>query len=521
MSTKTMDISSLGSLETRKPRPSQFEMLVAMPSAIKGRSHSWWQDGARWLAGPAIILAITELFRHVPPVNVTTVGFMFLLAILVASTRLDLRFVVVMCVAAAIAYDYFFLPPVGFFDIDDPQDWVALTAFLTTALIGTKLSTTSRKKAEEATFKHLEVERLYTLSQRLFGTGDHGDLLKTIPALVAESLGLEAAALYVDGKQEVFYSNPDGTVLNMEDLREAAYISHPLVNDKKSISIAAVRLGESVYGSLALFGPSCSRETTDAVAALVSIAIGRASALDQVAKVEAAREHERLKSVLLDAITHDFRTPLTSIKICATGLLEDLSFDREQRKDLLEVIDEECDRISRLVGEASEMARLECGEVKLEIASQPVSDLINGALEDCRTFVGGREIRVRMQQPGRHVSVDTHLAAKVLVHLVTNAHLYSPAGQPITVSAEERDGFEFISVADSGPGIDSAERASIFEKFYRGKNQRHRVQGTGMGLAISKAIVEAHGGTIAVTSKLGQGSVFTFSVPLEHEHAVI
>ena len=521
MSTKTMAISSLGSLDTREFRRSRFGSLAALPATTSPHGHSWWKESARWLAGPVVVLVITEIFRHLPPVNVTTVGFMFLLAILVASTRLDLRFAVVMCVAAAIAYDYFFLPPVGFFDIDDPQDWVALTAFLTTALIGTKLSTTSRKKAEEATFKHLEVERLYTLSQRLFGAGDHGDLLKSIPALVAESLGLEAAALYVDGKQEVFYSNPDGTVLNMEDLREAAYISHPLVNDKKSISIAAVRLGESVYGSLALFGPSCSRETTDAVAALVSIAIGRASALDQVAKVEAAREHERLKSVLLDAITHDFRTPLTSIKICATGLLEDLSFDREQRKDLLEVIDEECDRISRLVGEASEMAQLECGEVKLEIASQPVTDLINGALEDCKTFVGGREIRVRMQQPGRHVSVDTHLAAKALVHLVTNAHLYSPAGQPITVSAEERDGFEFISVADSGPGIDSAERASIFEKFYRGKNQRHRVQGTGMGLAISKAIVEAHGGTIAVTSKLGQGSVFTFSVPLEHEHAVI
>jgi len=521
MSTKTMDISSLGTLDTREPRRSRFETLVAVPAATKRRSHSWWREGARWLIGPAVVLVITGFFRHGPSVNVTTVGFIFLLAILVASTRLDLRIAVLMCVAATLAYDYYFLPPVGFFDIDDPQDWVALAAFLTTALIGTKLSTRSRTKAEEATFKQLEVERLYALSQRLLGAEDHGDLLKSIPALMAESLGLEAAALYVDGKQEVFYSNADATVLNMEDLREAAYISHPLVNDRKDISLAAVRLGESVYGSLALFGPSCSRETTDAVAALVSIAIGRALALDQVAKVEAAREHERLKSVLLDAITHDFRTPLTSIKICATGLLDDLSFDRAQRKDLLEVIDEECDRISRLVGEASEMARLECGEVKLDIGSQSVSDLIGSALADCKTFVGGREIHVQMQQPERRVSVDIHLFAKVVVHLVTNAHLYSPAGQPIIVSAEERDGFEFISVADHGPGIDCSERASIFQKFYRGKNQRHRVQGTGMGLAISKAIVEAHGGTIAVTSRLGQGSVFTFSLPLEHEHAIL
>jgi two-component system sensor histidine kinase KdpD len=331
-------------------------------------------------------------------------------------------------------------------------------------------------------------------------------------------LALDEATLYLSEKQELFGANLNGHAMKIDDLRAAAAVSHPQVNEQGNISLTPVRLGNSVYGSLALFGPGCSREMIDATAALVAVAIARACALEQVAKVEAARESERLKSVLLDAITHDFRTPLTSIKISTTGLLDDLDFDREQRKDLLVIIDEECDRLSRLVGEASEMARLECGEVKLDMATHPVKDLISGAMADCKNAICNREIRIEMPQPDLRLSMDIHLATKVLVHLVSNAHLYSAPGQPITVRSEERNGLEFISVADCGSGIDSKELPLIFEKFYRGRKQRYRVQGTGMGLAIAKAIVEAHGGTISATSRPGQGSVFTFSLPVEHEY---
>ena len=143
------------------------------------------------------ILLITELFLHGPSVNATTVGFAFLLAILVASTFLELRFTVLMCIAATMAYDYCFLPPVGSFNINDPQDWVALCSFLVTALIGTKLAASSQAKAEEATRRRLEVERLYTLSRRLLSAGNPADLFKMIPRHIAESLGFESAALYL------------------------------------------------------------------------------------------------------------------------------------------------------------------------------------------------------------------------------------------------------------------------------------------------------------------------------------
>jgi len=233
-------------------------------------------------------------------------------------------------------------------------------------------------------------------------------------------------------------------------------------------------------------------------------------------KIESTRESESLKSVLLDAITHDFRSPLTSIKASVTGLLDDLEFDREQRRELLTIINEECDRINRLVGEAAETARLESGEVRLDLASHSVGELLSAALAECKSVTANREICLDVKHQHSRLLVDLSLAKRVLVHLITNANLYSSPGKPIRIATQARGGFHNISVSDQGPGIDNTEIDHIFEKFYRGKGQRFRVHGTGMGLPIAKAIVESHGGTMSVVSRPGQGSVFTFSLPTAH-----
>ena len=235
----------------------------------------------------------------------------------------------------------------------------------------------------------------------------------------------------------------------------------------------------------------------------------------QTSKVSSAHESERLKSVFLDAIAHDLKTPLTAIKASVTGLLDGLETDLEQRKELLTVIDEECDRINRLVSEASEIGRLESGEMKLNLASHSIGDLISAALADCRSVTSNREICLDVKHRDSRLLVDLSLAKRVLVQLIANAQLYSSPGRPITIRTKRHDKFHDISVADQGPGIEEEEIGHIFEKFYRGKNQRHRVQGTGMGLPIAKSIVEAHGGTIRVVNCVGQGSVFTFSLPAE------
>jgi len=235
----------------------------------------------------------------------------------------------------------------------------------------------------------------------------------------------------------------------------------------------------------------------------------------QSSKIRATHESERLKSVFLDAITHDFKSPLTSIKTSVTGLLDDLETDREQRKELLTIIDQECDRINQLVNEASEIARLESGEVKLDLASYSVGELISAALADCRCATSGREICLNVKHRNSRLLVDFSLAKRVLVHLITNAQLYSSPGQPIRITTQKQNKFYSFSIADQGPGIEAEEIGQIFEKFYRSKSNRHQVQGTGMGLPIAKTIVEAHGGSISATSCVGQGSVFTFTLPVE------
>lgn len=233
----------------------------------------------------------------------------------------------------------------------------------------------------------------------------------------------------------------------------------------------------------------------------------------QTSKIRSTHEGERLKSVFLDAITHDLKSPLTAIKASVTGLLGGLEIDREQRRELLTLIDEECDRINRLVNEASEIVRLESGELTLNLASHSIGDLISAALADCRIVNSNREICLDVKCLDSRLQVDLSLAKRVVVQLVTNAHLYSSPGKPITITTKQRDKFHEISVADQGPGIEREETEHIFEKFYRGKNVKHRVPGTGMGLPIAKMIVEAHGGTIRVVTCAGRGSVFTFSLP--------
>src|SRR3984893_14071252 len=235
----------------------------------------------------------------------------------------------------------------------------------------------------------------------------------------------------------------------------------------------------------------------------------------QTSKLQATHESERLKLVFLDAITHDFKTPLTSIKASVTGLLDDLETNREERKELLTIIDEECDRINELVSEASEIARLESGAVKLDLASYSAGDLISAALADCRRTISCREVCLDVKHRNSRLLVDFSLAKRVLVHLITNAQLYSSPGQPIRITTQKQNQFYSFSIADQGPGIEEEEIGQIFEKFYRGKSERHRVQGTGMGLPIAKTIVEALGGSISATSRVGQGSVFTFTLPVE------
>lgn len=471
----------------------------------------------QFAAALLLVLAVTFIYHQTHLGNETTVALTFLLVILVISTLWGITISVVMSVVAMILFNYFFLPPTGKLTVADPQNWVALMAFLVVAVLASQLANRARLQAAAASARRREMEKLYGFSRSLLESGNVMQLVNRIPAQIVDSFEVGGAAIYLAEKEKVYRSGPAIPMLEKENLKSMMTRDEPLFDGANGLCFIPIRMGIRPIGSLGISGAPVARETLEAIATLVAIAMERARAVEQLGQTEAAREGEQLRTALLDAVTHALRTPLTSIKASVTNLLSQHFLNEDQKHELLTIINEESDRLNRLVGEAGEMASLDAGEVELRTEPRDVSDVIAAALEQCKNNMGRRRVEVRVQPGLPRVMADVARAREALVHLIDNANRYSPAGEPIIITAEHSGDFVSFSVADRGPGIDSLEQALIFQKFYRGKDQRYAIEGTGMGLPIAKAIVEAHGGSISVTSQLGQGSVFTFTLPVDRK----
>jgi len=463
----------------------------------------------------AAVAGISLFYRHILHVNQTTVALSFLLAILAVSAVWGMAVSVAMSLVAVAAFNYFFLPPVGTLTIADPQNWVALFAFLVTSLVGSQLSSRIRAEADEAHHRRREVERLYQFSRKLLGEGNVIQLMNAIPDYIVESFEAGAAALFLPQKGKFYRSGFGAAHLNEDKMKQAFSLDEFSADTQQGQSFIPIRLGVRPIGSLGISGSQLSRQSLDAISTLVAIAIERARAVEQLGQTEAERQGERLKSALLDSITHDFRTPLTSMKAAVSSLLSSLPSDATQTHELLSIINEECDRLNRLVEEAGEMAKLEAGEITLDLGPIPAEEIIQAALGHCSASLSGRPIDLRIAPDLPPVRADHERAKEALVQLIDNANLYSAKEQPITITAELTGDTITTSVADRGPGIDEFEQTMIFDKFYRGKDQRYLVRGTGMGLPIAKALIVAQQGTISVTSQLGHGSVFAFTLPVD------
>ena len=463
-----------------------------------------------------MVCAITAIYFLWLHVNPTTVGFTFLLAILLVSAVWGLRYAIFMAILSTLAYNYFFLPPLLRFTIADPQNWVALFAFLFTAIIASELSERARREAVQSNQRRREVERLYTFSQQLLVSDNVFELLNAIPRYIVESFGVTSAAVFLEAKQETYYFDTGSRhTFPAEQLKAITGRGEPVLDREHSLCFMPLRMGVRSVGSIGLAGCDLSRESLEAIGSLTAIAVERANAMEKLTKTEAARQSDRLRSVLLDSVTHELRTPLTAIKASAETLLADVALDKPQRKDLLTVINEESDRLNRLISEATEVAQLDSHQLELHFEPHQIREAIDLATRESRAALQQHTLQVTVPDNLPLLRVDVERISEVLVHLLDNAGKYSPPGTPIHVTAELRDGEVVTSVADHGPGIDDMEQGLIFEKFYRGRNQRMIIQGTGMGLAIAKAIIELHGGKIGVTSQVGHGSVFYFSLPAQ------
>ena len=465
----------------------------------------------RWTLAFVALGGIVLAYRRWLHVNPTTVALTLLLFILLLAAEWGLRYAVVISVVATALYNFFFLPPIGTFTIADPQNWLALFAFLFTAIVASRLSERARDEASDARARQREVEALFRLSRELLETESVSSLLTSIPAAVASVTGATSTLLYLlEGERLYQAGTYRVSEIELPHLHQLASSLSGVAEDGDEIQIP-IHTGVRPKGLLILRGAVLSPVTAEAIGGLVSIAIDRSQAVENIVRNEAARESERLRTLIIDSITHELRTPLTSIKGAATALL-DGPVQPEESQELLTIIDEESDRLNRLVSEAVEMAQLDAQQVQMHFGPVNMRTIVDDALKSYSWIGDQHELRIDVPDD-LHVRADATMMEKVIGNLLENAAKYSKPGSPITISAEEANDKVLLSIADQGAGIDPSEQALIFERFYRGRSQALGTSGTGMGLAISRAIVDAHGGSIGVTSQPGRGSVFTMTMP--------
>ncbi|HVP46597.1 MAG TPA: ATP-binding protein [Bryobacteraceae bacterium] len=472
----------------------------------------------RILASLTFIGVIILVYFKFVTVNPTTVALTLLLAVLGIAAQWGLTESIVASLAAMLGFNYFFLPPTGTFEIADSQNWVALIAFLVTAFTASQLSIRARRRTAEADARRREVERLYALGQTMLMSGSVRTTARDTVNSIMRTFEIPGAILFSKAENEFFRSDRETLAISDEQLRWIASSDEPLIDRQRQIAITPIRLGGQVLGSLGFIGCTMSTAALNAVTYLVAIGIERARSLEEGSKTEALRQSEALKAALLDALAHDLKTPLTSIKGAVSHLLAKPR-DAEE-KELLTIADEEADRLNQLVVEVLEMARIEAAKLHPDRSAHAVGEIISAAIHAQEESLKGRRVELHVAEPLPPADVDFEFIQQVLKQLLDNAVKYSPAGSPLIISASVAGERIVISITDRGEGIAEDEQTRIFEKFYRGRSSRDHVLGTGLGLSIAKGIIEAHGGKIWVTSQAGKGSIFSFALPISKEELV-
>jgi two-component system sensor histidine kinase KdpD len=395
-------------------------------------------------------------------------------------------------------------------------------SFLVSSVIVGRLAERARRETRQAEQRREDVERLYRLGQEMMLHEDAARLIRDLPRLIERSFVLETVILYVCDQDQFYSSISEVPAVVQAGLRALTAGHNSAFGDMEGYSSLALMLGLKPIGALA-WRPDCmSKEVATAVSAQVAIALTRSLAIETYTRIEAAREGERLRTALIDSLTHELRTPLTSIRAAATTLVHSEGLDEAVRSDLASLVDEESSRLDRLIGEAVEMAEIDANVVQVRVVPQHTRALLDHAVQESRAILARHRVVMIAEPPDKPAWFDPHLLGRVFRHLLENSARYAPAGSCITLSSRRREGRLEFSVQDDGPGIDAKDLPLIFEKFYRGKKGTALGKGTGMGLAIARAIVMAHGGQIDVTSQAGQGATFHFWVPLvEKESDVI
>jgi two-component system sensor histidine kinase KdpD len=463
------------------------------------------------LSGVVTVLLVAYLgFRA--HVNFSTAGFLHVLIVVLIAMIFGFWPATITSFAALICLNYFFVAPVYSFRVDDPQNWVALIAFESTALIVSRLSTQLETQARTAIQGRRSMERLYELSRSVLLLNRQQPPGPQIVLQIQQTMEVEGVALF-----EATLAQVDVAGSNISELRALArqtYLQDADRYDTESRTWQRVlRLGPSAIGAIALRGIHLSPIIVNAVASLTAIALERARSFEKESRAEAARQSEQLRTTVLDALAHAFKTPLTAIRTASSGLLEAGGLSAAQ-EDLSSLIDEESAKLNELTTRLLQTAKLEAAETRLRLEDVGLYELVDQVLTEHSEQLDGHAVQISIGNPHLATRGDRELLAAAVTQYIDNAAKYSTPGSPIAISVEESDDGILISVHNEGPLVRPEDRERIFERFYRSPGSSHRAAGTGLGLSITKKAAEAHRGRAWVQSEEGKGTTFFLSLPL-------
>jgi two-component system, OmpR family, sensor histidine kinase KdpD len=453
------------------------------------------------VAGTAVITAPLLAFRG--DVSRTTVVLAYLLVVTAAAAAGGIGPGITAAGLGFLAFDLLFLQPYHHIIVDDPQDYLSLAVYLLVTVVVSLLVATSERRRAQAERRERETRMLFDLSTSLVAHGSLEDTLQGVVRTVRSLFDLAGCAIVLPSGDGLRLAAVDGQVPDDRDL------------------MVPMRSGEHVVGALVVVagGPGTSgfgeaeRRVLATFANQAALAVERGQQDAERNRALALQETDRLRTALLNSVSHDLRTPLASIKASASSLLDrEVRWSDAEREEFLTTINSEVDRLTRLVHNLLDMSRIEAGALDPRLVECSLAEVVGPVVRRARA-ASRQRIDVDVPEELAPVLVDPVRLDQVLTNLLDNARGYA-AGSPVQVVARQADGRLELRVVDHGPGIPAPEHERVFDQFYRLKGGGRRPEGTGMGLAICRGIVQAHGGDLRVETTPGGGASFVLTLPV-------
>jgi two-component system, OmpR family, sensor histidine kinase KdpD len=455
-------------------------------------------DTPRWRAlgvvaagiGVAATTALIFPLRNAAPA--VSLGVVYLLVVLVVSTFWGLWVGLATSIASALAFNWFHIPPTGRFTISNTENWVALLVFLAAAAMTSTLAEVARARTAEARRRQEEADLAAEMARVLLGGASLSEALPVASDRLAVALGLDDAELRIgraaDGDGEVVIE----------------------IGPEASLTVPAGIETSQLERVRTYVAPS--------LGAILAAAIERDRLLNAVVETQALRRSDVIKTAVLRAVSHDLRTPLTSI-IAGADAIRSPSLSDADRDELGAVIGDEAQRLSRLVEKLLDLSRLQSGAAEPRADWVSVDDVVRTAAEAVEAATPGPPVQLHIEADLPLIEADAAQLERVFVNLLENARRYS-GDHPVQVRARVVGSHLKVRVIDRGPGIPAGDLPYVFEPFRQG-SQGGDHAGAGLGLAIVKGFVEANGATVTAESLPGQGAVFAIDFPLAEQHGEV